>query len=224
MKVSVVMPVFIFTAPQVFFFTEAVESILNQTYQDLELIIVDDGSQMDYEVPKDDRIRYFKIEHGGIAKARNYGISQMTGDFYTAQDADDVSNPERLKLMIKAIEKNSADAVYSDFYVCSMDKNDLNIRKTGEFNLERLKKEQHIPYFLMVRREKLVKYRDKYTANDDWMFIFDLYQNGVKFCYIKKPLLIYRRNPMSVSARSIYDGRKIRELKWIKNDIKKLSL
>ena len=218
--ISVVMPVFIFTAPQKKFFEESVESILNQTHKDFELIIVDDGSQMDYEVPKDPRIRYFKKEHEGIARARNFGISKMTGDYYTAQDADDSSSPDRLELMLKRLKK--FDVVYSDFFVCSMDKQDLHVRKTGKFDFERLKREQFIPYFVMVKKDKLVPYRNKYTAQDDWMFIIDLYMNGAKFTRIIKPLMVYRRNPMSVSARSIYDGRKIREKKWINQDIKNL--
>jgi len=224
-KISIVMPVFIFSPPQIRWFEEAVESIINQTHKDWELIIVDDGSQLEYKdsIPKDDRIKIFYKEHGGVAKARNLGISKMTGEFYTAQDADDSSDPCRLEKMLNALEKKKADMCYSDMYICSMDKYDLTVRKTGKFNAKRLSKEQYIPYFVMVRASKMVKYRDRYTANDDWMFIIDAVLNGCKVVKVNEPLMIYRRNPMSVSCRTMYDGRKIRELKWCRQDISKIK-
>jgi glycosyltransferase involved in cell wall biosynthesis len=224
-KISIVMPVFIFSPPQIRWMEEAIESIQNQTFQDWELIIVDDGSQLDFKesIPLDRRIKVYHKEHGGVAKARNFGISKMTGQFYTAQDADDSSDPERLELMLNSLEKKKADMCFSDMYICSMDKYDLTVRKTGKFDGKRLAKEQNIPYFVMVRASKMVKYRDRYTANDDWMFIVDLVVNGCKVVKVSKPLMIYRRNPMSVSVRTMYDGRKERELKWCHEDISKVK-
>lgn len=225
MKISVVMPVFIFCTTQVKFFEEAVQSIIDQSFVNWELIIVDDGSQLDYKssIPKDLRIKVFYKEHEGVAKARNFGIKQMTGDFYTAQDSDDSSSPDRLEKMVRALEREKADVVFSDMYTCSMDKGDLLVRKTGQFDAKRLIKEQYIPYFVMVRASKMVPYRSRYTANDDWLFIVDLVVSGAKFIKIDEPLMIYRRNPMSVSVRTMYDGRKALELEWCHDDIKKLT-
>jgi len=222
MKVSIVMPVFAFVNPQIVFLEEAIQSVLVQTHEDWELIIVDDGSQIEIEkaIPKDKRIKLYKKKHEGIAKARNYGIKKMTGDVYMAHDADDVSSPERLESLLEALK--DGDVVYSSFYHASMEKAEMKIKKAKEFDFEKLKKDQYIPYFVMVKKDKMVPYRDRYTANDDWMFVLDLANSGAKFVKVDEPLMIYRRNPMSVSVRSMYDGRKIREIKWIKEDIKKL--
>lgn len=214
------MPVFLFTFPQVKFFEEAVDSILEQTHKDWELIIVDDGSQIKYKVPKDKRIKRYKKGHGGTARARNYGIKKMTGGAYLAHDADDVMSPERLEKMLEALKVG--DVVYTSFYHSSMDRIELTLKEAPEFDFEKLKKNQDIAYAVMVKKQNMVEYRDRYTTNDDWMFLIDLYKNGAKFIKVDEPLLIYRRSPMSVTVRAMYDGRKQLERKWIKEDIKKL--
>lgn len=218
--ISIVMPVFIFSPPQKEFLKEAFESVLNQTYTDWELIVVDDESQMEYDIPKDDRIKFFKKEHGGAARARNYGIEQMKGEFYLAFDSDDSMSPDRLEKMLEAMK--GGDVVYTGFYHCDMHKTELTVKNAEPFDFDRLKKEQYIAYAVMVRKKKLVRYRDKYTANDDYLFLIDLALNGAIFVNLDEPLFIYRRNPMSVSCRSMYDGRKIIEREWIKDEIKKL--
>lgn len=218
------MPTFIFYAPQKMFIEEAIDSIINQTYQDWELIIVDDGSFLKFDdvIPDDDRIKVYRKKHEGVAKARNFGIKKMTGDVYMAHDSDDSSDPRRLDLMLKEINKGY-DAVYHGFHRVSMDEKEPRTKSAEPFDYERLKKEQYIPYFVMVRKDKMVPYRDKYTSSDDWMFLIDLVENGAKFGYVDKPLMIYRKHPMSVSCLSMYDGRKKKELNWIKKDIKKLK-
>ena len=90
-KVSVVMPVY--NAAR--FLDESVNSILNQTLDDLELICVDDGSTDDSLsilndfASKDDRVKVFSLDHQGGGNARNYGLTQITGEYLFCMDADD---------------------------------------------------------------------------------------------------------------------------------------
>ena len=88
-----------------------VDSILNQSYRDFELILVDDGSQdgslqvcANY-AEKDCRIRACRIEHGGLSAARNYGIDQARGTYLTFVDSDDYLGRECLELLADMIHK-----------------------------------------------------------------------------------------------------------------------
>src|SRR3989338_3475720 len=88
-KISVVVPAF--NAER--YIGAAIQSVLSQSYQDFELIVVDDGSQDDtgriVHAIHDDRIRYVRKENGGPATARNYALSIATGEYIAYCDADD---------------------------------------------------------------------------------------------------------------------------------------
>jgi glycosyltransferase involved in cell wall biosynthesis len=101
----------------------AIQSVLDQTYRDFELIIVDDGSADNTEEairPFDDkRIVYIRHEKNkGEAAARNTGINAATGEYVAFQDSDDESIPERLEKQIKVFEKESPQLgiVYTSMY------------------------------------------------------------------------------------------------------------
>ena len=88
---------------------EAIESVLKQTYQPSEIIIIDDGStDKSAEVAKSfgDLIKYELQENGGAATARNRGTELATGDYFAFLDADDLWTENKLKLQIEAFNKN----------------------------------------------------------------------------------------------------------------------
>ena len=107
--VSVVMPVFNGEK----YLAEAIESILDQTFTDFELLIVDDGSQdrsaeiiRAYE-KRDDRIRFFQLERNvGMASARNHALDASKGEYIAAMDCDDVSMPVRLQRQVQFLQSN----------------------------------------------------------------------------------------------------------------------
>lgn len=83
----------------------SIESVLNQTYPYLELIIVDDGSTDATEAVVsaigDARIRYFKLaQNGGQSKARNYGIEKARYEYIAFEDSDDIWNPKKLEIQM----------------------------------------------------------------------------------------------------------------------------
>ena len=103
--ISVVIPTFNRRA----FLKKAIESVLSQSYQDLELIVVDDGSEDDTsEVVTgfDSGIRYIKQENKGPASARNLGIKNSKGDFITFLDSDDWWDRDKLGIQFKAMQEN----------------------------------------------------------------------------------------------------------------------
>ena len=94
-KISIVVPVY--NAER--YLPQTIESLLSQTYKDIELILVDDGSTDDslavckrYE--SDPRVVVIHQDNGGVSCARNAGLARVSGDFIGFIDADDVAHPQ----------------------------------------------------------------------------------------------------------------------------------
>ena len=107
-KVSVIIPTYNREAT----LKRAVESVLNQTYTDFELIIVDDGSTDNtrqlVENIHDDRITYYYVKiNSGAAAARNYGIERAEGEYIAFQDSDDYWHSDKLEKQMKVMESNT---------------------------------------------------------------------------------------------------------------------
>lgn len=102
------------------YLSRCVDSILNQTFQDWELLLVDDGSTdksgeiCDEYATKDDRIRGLHKSNGGVSSARNYGIRNSRGKWLTFIDIDDYVQDSFLEILIK--EANPVDMVVSGAY------------------------------------------------------------------------------------------------------------
>ncbi len=111
--ISVVMPVFNGER----FLDEAVESVLRQSFDDFELIIVDDGSSdrtpdiLRRFAEKDRRLRVVTQPNGGIVSALNRGVAEAEGEFVARMDADDVSHPSRLSRQYAAIRADPSVVV-----------------------------------------------------------------------------------------------------------------
>jgi len=91
------------------FVAASVQSVLEQSYKNLELLVVDDGSSDGgaEEIPEDSRIHLFARRNAGVAAARNFGISRAKGGFIAFIDQDDCWYPEKLKLQVDVLEKKS---------------------------------------------------------------------------------------------------------------------
>ena len=115
--VSIILPVF--NAER--FLSQCLDSILRQTYQDWELIAVDDGSKdgsieilKSYE-KRDNRIHIISKENEGVSIARNIALEHAHGDYIYFVDSDDIVMPEALMILVKAMDNNKATFVKSDF-------------------------------------------------------------------------------------------------------------
>jgi glycosyltransferase involved in cell wall biosynthesis len=104
----------------------AIHSILAQTHEDFELLIVDDGSTDNTKKVvgefSDQRIRYDYIEHVGLSSAINYGLENASCDIVARMDADDISLPKRLETQLKAFIKQPPNTVMSCRYALFDDK------------------------------------------------------------------------------------------------------
>lgn len=106
------------------FLCESIDSAIHQTYQNLEIIIIDDGSTdgsgkiCDEYQSKDNRIHVIHQVNKGLSGARNTGLDHMHGDYVAFLDSDDAFLPEMIETMVKESIRNSADIVVCGFYRC----------------------------------------------------------------------------------------------------------
>lgn len=116
----------------------AVYSVLNQTYSDLELLIIDDGSTDDtmkvLSEIKDSRLTIIKTnKNNGAASARNLGIDQSKGEYIAFQDSDDLWYPNKLQKQLKFLESSKADVVACALQSIEIGKNSgVNIKNLGD--------------------------------------------------------------------------------------------
>lgn len=116
--ISVIVPVYNVEA----YLPRCVESIRNQTYQNLEIILVDDGSKdrsnvlCDEYALKDSRIRVIHKENGGLSSARNAGIDAAQGEYLAFVDSDDWIEPDTYETMLAAAQKYSVKLVCAGRY------------------------------------------------------------------------------------------------------------
>ena len=124
--ISVIIPVY--NAEE--YIARCLDSIIAQSYHELDIICIDDGStdnsaQICKEyADKDDRIRYYYIDNGGVSNARNYALELVKGEWFAFVDSDDWLEPEFYKVLISNALKNNCD-----ISACQFQKNDRY--KTG---------------------------------------------------------------------------------------------
>lgn len=216
--VSVIMPVYNCER----FLTEAIESVISQSYQNWELLIVDDGSK-DKSVPiiesyveKDSRIRLYKNESGehGPGIARNYGMEHISGKYTYFIDSDDWIEKDLLQDTVTLAEKTNADIVPFGFVI---EDNGKQIKKPlkpcGNFEFQDFKSianeivrgtwsECHE----LIRSDLLQNVRhNKYKTGEDICFQMDLLCNVRKVCGIDKEYYHYRVVQGSISHRDKWD-------------------
>lgn len=121
--ISIVVPVYNVEK----YLERCIDSILEQTFEDFEILLVDDGSKdssgsiCDELAKKDKRLRVFHKSNGGLSDARNYGLERIRGDYVTFIDSDDFIGKNYLKTLMDQMVENNADismissaAIYDD--------------------------------------------------------------------------------------------------------------
>ena len=117
-KVSIIIPVY--NVEQ--YLERCLETVVNQSYKGLEIILVDDGSTdgsgkiCDKYKELDERIVCIHKENGGLSSARNAGVNIATGEYFVFVDSDDWVSIRMVETLTKALQKNNSDIVCCEFY------------------------------------------------------------------------------------------------------------
>lgn len=105
------------------YLVECVESLRKQTYSNIEIILVDDGSTdtsieiCDGFAEKDSRVRVFHKKNEGVAVARNFGIQQSNGQYVVIVDSDDIAVDRMIEVLYTQIKENDADIAVGNYYI-----------------------------------------------------------------------------------------------------------
>ncbi len=123
---------------------KSINSVLGQTYKNIEIIIVDDGSSDNteniIENINDERVKYYKLNGNyGACYARNYGVKKCSGDYIAFQDSDDEFLSDKLSFQIKNLIKNDSDLDFCKFTINSLD-NKESVILPNEDTIESFKK------------------------------------------------------------------------------------
>ncbi len=186
-KVSVVMPVFRHSKEQLI---TAITSILNQTFKNIELIIVDGSSDnKNREIInsiKDDRIKYYRTK--GYINCLNFGIKEAKGTYIARMDSDDISFPNRIEEQVKFLDDNPNVSLCS----CRVEyfgKTNRISHDSSEITLLNLIRNQKFVHVAMMFRKNINVQYDQIKPLEDCLLFRKLLLDGHKFAIIDKVLL-----------------------------------
>lgn len=205
-KVSVIVPVYNVEK----YIAKCLDSLVNQTLEDIEIIVVNDGSKdgskdiiKEYE-KNYSNIIYVEKENGGLSDARNFGLKYAKGDFIAFLDSDDyVDNTTYEKMYKKAIEDNS-DYVECDFYWVYSDKKkeDIGVRYTNK--KEMLVNARVVAWNKLIKRERIKDLFPIGLNYEDIEFFYKLLPNIKKFSFVEEPLIYYIQRENSIINNQNY--------------------
>ena len=194
---------------------KCIESIINQTYDNLEIILIDDGSPdncpkiCDEYALRDNRIKVIHQENKGLSSARNKGIELAKGEYIGFVDSDDYIEPSMFQDLYNAIVENNVDISICNFYVINDKTKEKNVKNSCEnkqYNkMEALKEillDTHIQSYAWNKLYKRNLFEDvKYPVGKKYEDIgttFYLFERSNKIQYIGKPEYNYLNREDSI--------------------------
>lgn len=193
------------------FLRYSISSILNQTYQNFEVIFIDDGSEDNtgevIDSYNSSKILYIKIRHSGRTEALNYGLTLCKGDFVAIMDADDIALPTRLEKQINFMKLNPQIQVLSSYYGVFKN-NQIEYIVKNPVNHESI-----IKFLLLhscichggalIQKSVYMQFNGyKETSCRDYEFWLRI-KEGVHFHNLPEVLMLVRYNPNSLTKKDV---------------------
>lgn len=232
-RISIIIPVY----KVELYLDKCISSIVNQTYTNLEIILVDDGSpdqcpQMcDAWAEKDARIRVIHKENGGLSDARNAGMAVATGEYIAFVDSDDWIDLHYTEYLYRAIQQAGADIAACDVREV-YDEDIIRTVYLEPIKCELATSEEAISDVLHNRRFRAVAWNKLYTRkilkderfemdrlHEDEFFSYRLYDKATRLVYVSLPLYNYRQRSGSIMASN-----SIRHLDMLDAYLERISL
>jgi glycosyltransferase involved in cell wall biosynthesis len=201
---------------------QAVDSILQQTWKNLEVIVVDDGStdntpEVMLNYSTDSRVNYIRNENQGQPKAKNCGIKKTKGDFIAFCDADDFWEANKLEIQMPLFSNPKVGVVYSevsfiDEHNRRYSKADHEVRHSGTITNQMLI-ENFVPFGTSVIRRQCIEqngmFDEEFRMGIDWD-LWLRYSLSWEFIYAPEKTYVYRvwSGQMSNNYRGRYDHAK----------------
>lgn len=191
-------------------------SILNQTWSDFELILVDDGSPdgcpqlCDQWKEKDSRIKVIHKENGGLSDARNAGLKIASGELIAFVDSDDWVSPDYLSVLVETLQKNDCDIVECGIIRTRGEADELRSGKENtkvslfqtEEALEQLIKDSLFHQYVwnkLYKRSVIGKiFFEKGKTNEDEFWTYQVFENAKRIGRVEVPLYYYFQRATSI--------------------------
>ena len=215
-RVSVIIP----THNRAELLKETIKSVLDQTYQNFELLIIDNGSTDNtkevVESFKDKRIKYFWQENsGGPSSPRNRGLKIAKGDYIAFLDSDDLWDKKKLEKQIEILNENEDLIVWNEGAIINQEGHSIGKNFTEVEGASKKNKSGHIfkqlitGNFILLssiifKKDNLrnLKFNERMNINEDYLFMINLARH-YKFYFINEPLVRYRVHYTNILKRNV---------------------
>jgi teichuronic acid biosynthesis glycosyltransferase TuaG len=191
------------------FISLAIDSALAQTFYNIELLIINDGStdatDRLIEEKRDTRTRYFKQENKGVSAARNVGLANMKGDYFCFLDADDILPPTSIEARLKVFQDHPGLSFVDGAVLFFDDANGNVVREyQPRFQGNPLVELMSLtgscfacPSWLIKRTDQIYRMREDITHGEDLLFYMELARQGGLYSYTNEIVLQYRKHSTS---------------------------
>lgn len=206
-KVSIVVP--IYNVEQ--YIEKCLTSLENQTLQDIQIILVNDGSQDNsaeiakkYVEKNPTKFLYVEKKNGGLSDARNFGMPYATGEYIAFLDSDDYVEPTLYEKMYQKAKEENSDLVECDFIWEYPDKQKIDCGEIYQGQKEMMVKARVVAWNKLIRRDLLQKVGQQYTVGvqyEDMDFFYNMIPYYHKVSFIKEPLIHYVQRDSSISNK-----------------------
>lgn len=169
----------------------AIKSLINQTYRNWNLIIVNDGGEEIKDIIdeiQDSRIKYIRSEHRGKSHALNIAIESSFGEYISYLDDDDILYPIHLEVLVESAVNNGWDFLYDDWYEVSMDENDKEIKREFAFRSDvtpsMLILKNYINHKCIIHKRSLLEKAGMYDVELEVLIDWDMIR---RLSFVSKP-------------------------------------